>query len=226
MALNADGYNTFQIIYYESFPWPVADQHCRARDCGLLCTGECLSAIHTKHRGQYLRQFAVCAMRSPGQCQSVSLLRRTACATAPHYPFYDITSGCNNNDITEKYGLISFCAGPGYDLVTGWGSANMLQLAWTINNFLAGDSGAHRSIFGSAHHHWYNTDQTISWTVTDTSANGHPPNGVAGFTAFWDLDPGDPYREPPGEATWGSWNSFIPVRKLLMPRRARPTFSL
>ena len=26
-----------------------------------------------------------------------------------------------------------YCAGPGYDEVTGWGSANMLQLAWAIN---------------------------------------------------------------------------------------------
>jgi hypothetical protein len=22
---------------------------------------------------------------------------------APHYPFYDITSGCNNNDVTSEY---------------------------------------------------------------------------------------------------------------------------
>ncbi|MGB8770663.1 MAG: hypothetical protein WCC92_13665, partial [Candidatus Korobacteraceae bacterium] len=116
---------------------------------------------------------------------------------APHYPFYDITIGCNNNDITAKYGLRYFCAGPGYDQVTGWGSANMLQLAWTINYFLAGDSGAPAiTISGPPTYHWYNTDQTISWTATDTSGNGHPPNGVAGSSQAWDADPGDPYSQP------------------------------
>lgn len=62
--------------------------------------------------------------------------------SAPHYPFYDITSGCNSNDITQRYGLTPFCAGPGYDMVTGWGSANMLQLAWMMNAFVAGNSDA------------------------------------------------------------------------------------
>ena len=51
-----------------------------------------------------------------------------------HYPFYDVTSGCNSNDITNAYGLGSYCAGTGYDLTTGWGSFNALQLAWAINN--------------------------------------------------------------------------------------------
>src|ERR1035441_2148126 len=48
---------------------------------------------------------------------------------ASHYPFYDITAGCNNNDITQQYGLNAFCAGPGYDLVTGWGSGHKLAIA-------------------------------------------------------------------------------------------------
>jgi hypothetical protein len=129
---------------------------------------------------------------------------------APHYPFYDITYGCNSNDITQQYGLNAFCAGPGYDLATGWGSANMLQLAWTINNSLAGDSGSPSISFtGPLINHWYTTDQTVSWTVTDTSGNGHPPNGIGGFTALWDVDPGDLYSEPtPGGPSPGSWNSF------------------
>jgi hypothetical protein len=116
---------------------------------------------------------------------------------APHYPFYDITSGCNGNDITQQYGLTPFCAAPGYDMVTGWGSANMLQLAWSINNYLAGDSGPPTiALSGPLLNHWYTTDQPISVTITDTSANGHAPNGVAGFGPFWDVDPGDPYSEP------------------------------
>jgi hypothetical protein len=124
---------------------------------------------------------------------------------APHYPFYDITSGCNNNDITQRYGLQYFCAGPGYDLVTGVGSANMLQLAWTINSFLAGDgAGPTASITGPPVNHWYNTDQSVSWTLTDNNGNGHRPNGPAGASLAWDADPGDPYSAP----TPGGGNSY------------------
>lgn len=124
---------------------------------------------------------------------------------APHYPFYDITQGCNGNDITQRYGLQYFCAGPGYDRVTGWGSANMLQLAWTINYALAGDgAGPAASLSGPPVYHWYNTDQTVSWTLVDNSGNGRPPNGAAGASAAWDADPGDPYSEP----TPGGGNSY------------------
>jgi len=125
--------------------------------------------------------------------------------SAPHYPFYDITSGCNNNDITQEDDLSYFCAGPGYDRVTGWGSANMLQFAWMVNHFLAGDgAGPSAATIGPPVNHWYNTDQTVSWTLTDTTGNGHPPNGAAGSSAAWDADPGDPYSQP----TPGAGNSY------------------
>ena len=131
---------------------------------------------------------------------------------APHYPFYDVTSGCNNNDITQQYGINAYCAGAGYDLVTGWGSANMFQLAWSINNYLAGDSAGPSIAFsGPLKDHWYNTDQPISWTISDATGKGHLPNGVAGFTYYWDSDPGDPYSEPEGTYTYGYYgytNSF------------------
>ena len=67
---------------------------------------------------------------------------------APHYPFYDITSGCNSNDITALLGLTAFCSGPGYDLVTGWGTINALQLSWAINTYIAGDASASRGACG------------------------------------------------------------------------------
>jgi hypothetical protein len=124
---------------------------------------------------------------------------------APHYPFYDITSGCNNNDITALYGLGYYCAGVGRDLITGWGSVNMFQLAWAINTYQAGDFGAPVVAFsGPTPNHWYNSDQVVSWTVADTSADGLPPTGVAGFSQVWDSDPGDVFSEP----TPGSGNSF------------------
>ena len=124
---------------------------------------------------------------------------------APHYPFYDITSGCNNNDITALYGLGYYCAGSGYDEVTGWGSVNMFQLAWAINTYQAGDFGAPVvTLSGPTTNHWYNTDQVVSWTVADTSSDGLPPTGVAGFSQAWDSDPGDVFSEP----TPGAGNSF------------------
>jgi hypothetical protein len=124
---------------------------------------------------------------------------------APHYPFYDITSGCNNNNVTQFYGLGYYCAGSGYDLVTGWGMPNMFELAWAINTYQAGDFGAPGINFsGPAKNRWYNSDQTVSWSLFDTSSDGLPPTGVAGFSQAWDADPGDVFRE----ATPGSGNSF------------------
>ena len=116
---------------------------------------------------------------------------------APHYPFYDVTSGCNSNDITQRLHLHYYCAAPGYDQVTGWGSANMFQLAWSINYLLAGDNqGPSISITGPPINQWYAFDQTINWTMTDQTAGGHLANGVAGSSQAWDADPGNPSSLP------------------------------
>ena len=124
---------------------------------------------------------------------------------APHKPFYDITSGCNNNDITAFYGLSYYCAAAGYDLATGWGSANMLQLAWAINwHHVPGFSIPKVSIPGPATNTWYNTDQEISWTVSAPAGNSYPSDGLAGFTQGWDSIPSD----PSSEATPGSGSSY------------------
>ena len=123
---------------------------------------------------------------------------------APHFPFYDITSGCNSNDITAANSTGYYCAGSGYDAVTGWGTANMLQLAWALNWSTAADQGAPFITFsGPATNTWYNSDQIVSWSVTDTGGN-FPPTGVAGMSQGWDFDPGDVSREP----TPGQGNSF------------------
>src|ERR1700683_3829987 len=114
---------------------------------------------------------------------------------APHYPFYDITSGCNSNNITLMFNLTSYCADPGYDLVTGWGSVNMLQLAWLFNWWAAADLGAPTIQFqGPAVDQWYNSDREVLWLITDTSSTNSPPIGLAGFTGQWDVDPGNGYQ--------------------------------
>jgi len=125
--------------------------------------------------------------------------------SGPHYPFYDILYGCNSNDITLEFGLSSYCAGPGYDLATGWGSANMLQLAWGINWGIASSTaGPSVNYTGPATGVWYNSDQIVGWTVIDNASGGAAPTGLAGFTQGWDSIPADPTRE----ATQGSGNSF------------------
>ncbi len=106
--------------------------------------------------------------------------------SAPHYPFYDITSGCTTNDTIS--GL--WCATPGYDLATGWGSFNALQLAWAINwedNLSYAAPSVNFS--GPATGVWYNTDHAVSWTI---NPNGNV-TGIAGFTQGWDSIPSDPF---------------------------------
>lgn len=125
---------------------------------------------------------------------------------APHYPFYDIMSGCNNNDVTEAHNLTAFCAGPGRDQVTGWGSFNFLQLAWAINFDLVGDFGVPMANFsGPALNKWYNNNQVVSWSIYDTAEPGKEITGVAGFSQAWDTDPGG---DPTSAMSPGSGNSF------------------
>jgi hypothetical protein len=124
---------------------------------------------------------------------------------APHNPFYDITKGCTSNNITAMNHLTAWCAGPGFDLATGWGSANMMQLAWGINwELIPAYGNPFLSFSGPAKSTWYNTSQRVDWTLSDTGSGGLPAPGVAGFTQGWDTIPADPQSEPHG----GSGNSF------------------
>ena len=124
---------------------------------------------------------------------------------APHNPFYDITSGCNSNDITALYGLTTYCAKTGYDQATGWGSANMMQLAWGINwELIPAYGNPSLTFYGPATNTWYNTNQEVSWSLADAGSGSFPAPGVAGFTQGWDSIPADPQSEAHG----GSGNSF------------------
>lgn len=128
---------------------------------------------------------------------------------APHYPFYDITSGCNGNDITATSAFFPFCAGPGYDAVTGWGSFNALQLSWAISTYLAGDFGAPTVTFAypsgySTANPWYNSNQILTWKVADTNNGKYATVGVAGFTQVLD----GTINDPVSQATPGTGNSY------------------
>jgi hypothetical protein len=125
---------------------------------------------------------------------------------AQHDPYYDTLTGCNSNNFTVNDNLLSFCATTGWDAATGWGSANMMQLAWGINWQMIPAYGVPSIAFtGPATGVWYNSNQQVNWTVTDgVSAGSDPPTGVAGFTQGWDSIPADPYSEAHG----GAGNSF------------------
>ena len=126
-------------------------------------------------------------------------------ADAPYSPFYDITSGCNSNDVTAANNLNFFCAGPGYDLVTGWGSANMLHLAWAINWYLTDDIGPLEVDFsGPPRNQWYNTNQIVNWNIFDRVGSSFTL--PAGFSSAWDAYPdgGAVLSEP----TPGCCNNF------------------
>jgi hypothetical protein len=118
---------------------------------------------------------------------------------APHNPFYDMLSGCSDNDVTAADDLFYYCAYTGYDPITGWGSANMMQLAWGINwELIPADGVPSLSFGGPATNTWFNTDQIVDWDLSDGSSNGLTPPGIAGFTLGWDTIPTDSYSEPHG----------------------------
>jgi Pro-kumamolisin, activation domain len=193
IALNADWYHTPQNYYYDGS---------LSGNGGTSIVAPELAGFFAQEDSYLLYEGDICGSGS-SPCAPFGNanypLYESGIDGAPHDPFYDITSGCNSNNVGTGY-----CAGPGYDLVTGWGSANMLQLAWAFNWHLLADDGRPTVAFsGPTPGVWYKTDQTVGVTVTDTGG-GFPPSGVAGFSAAWDADPGD----PTSEATPGTGNSF------------------
>ncbi|MFI5117922.1 MAG: protease pro-enzyme activation domain-containing protein [Terriglobales bacterium] len=202
LALNADGYNTPQSFFFNGI---------RDATGGTSIASPEMAGFYAQANAYLLYIGSIvgntCGSSYSAPCAPLGNANPYLYAEgygqfAPHYPFYDITSGCNGNDVTQQYGLTPLCAAPGYDMVTGWGSANMLQLSWMLNDFMAGDGAGPAITFsGPQPYRWYNTGQWVSWTVTDRSGNGHLPNGVAGSNYYWDdypwyVDPGDAYSEP------------------------------
>lgn len=206
IALNADGVYAPQSFYYEGRLQPVGGTSIAAPEIAGFYAQENAYLLYIQNIVGNTCGPALNAPCAPmGDVKPALYKEGLDQLHAAHYPFYDITQGCNDNNITQEYRLTAYCAGVGFDQVTGWGSANMLQLAWTINTYLAGDFGAPRVTFsGPSPNRWYNSDQTVRWSITATSTNGHRPIGVAGFSAEWDHDPGDEYAEP----TPGSGNTY------------------
>jgi hypothetical protein len=203
LALNADWYNTPQNMYFGGALSGNGGTSIVAPSiAGFFAnTNAYLDFVATQNGGCY--GTTTCAPIGNGNWYLYYLYGNSG--YAPHYPFYDIVSGCNNNDITAFYGLGYYCAGSGYDAVTGIGSFNALQLARGITTYRAGDFVAPTATFtGPLVNHWFNTDQTVSWTVADQGSWGLPATGVGGFTQSWDSYISD----STSEATPGSGDSF------------------
>jgi hypothetical protein len=193
IALNADWYNTPQNIYFEGG---------LSGNGGTSIVAPELAGFFAQEDAYLLAEGNICGTGSSACAPFGNAnypLYESGIDGAPHNPYYDITSGCNTNNVGTGY-----CAGTGYDLVTGWGSANMLQLAWAFNWHLLADDGRPAVTFsGPTPNVWYNTDQTVGINVADTGG-GFPASGVAGFSDAWNVDPGD----PTSAATPGAGNSF------------------
>lgn len=200
IALNADWYNTPQNMYFEG---------ALQGNGGTSIVAPSMAGFFANSNAYLLSLGYICSSATttcgPIGNANYPIYEANQDGTGSRYPFYDITSGCNNNDVTAFYGLNYYCAGTGWDPVTGWGSVNMLQLAWTMNWFNTPDIGAPEVSFsGPAVNTWYNSDQIVSWSVIDYTEGGIPGTGIAGFTQGWDAIP----SEPSSEATPGSGNSF------------------
>jgi hypothetical protein len=137
--------------------------------------------------------------------------RANAGNQAGHVPFYDTTKGCNSNGVTIEYKLKAYCAKEGYDQATGWGSSNMLQLAWAINWELGGAYGTPYVTFsGPETHKWYNSNQTVRWKINDFSGKSSiPGTGIAGEAQGWDSLASDPRSEPRGLVPSSTNNFFF-----------------
>lgn len=178
--------------------------------CGTSEVAPELAGLFAQFNSYLLSEGVICGGGGTGQCSPFGNpnwdVYREAVVTgggrAPHYPFYDVTSGCNNGPASSG----GYCAGTGYDMATGWGSFNALQLARAVNWEAVWDShGPVITYSGPAVNHWYHTDQTIGWTLTDPLQSGDVvASGPAGFTQGWDGIPLDPFSH----ATPGSGDSF------------------
>jgi len=193
ISLNADWYHTPQNIYFGG---------ALSGNGGTSVVAPELAGFFAQEDSYLLYEGSICGSGSSA-CAPLGNanypIYESGIDGAPHDPFYDITSGCNSNNVGTGY-----CAGAGYDLVTGWGSANMLQLAWAINWHTLADDGRPTVTFsGPTPGTWYRTDQTVGISVADTGG-GFPASGVAGFTDGWNSIPAD----PTSEATPGSGNAF------------------
>jgi hypothetical protein len=138
-------------------------------------------------------------------------------SSTPRNPFYDIKAsspfqaavdciGGDKDSNGNQQGLAApYCAADGYDEATGWGSFNMLRMAWAAAYDLGHGAFPDLNLTGPTTNTWYNTDKTVDFTVTSPVVSGtSAAYGVAGYNAQWDKAVDD----TPNPGTPGRGNSY------------------
>jgi hypothetical protein len=118
-----------------------------------------------------------------------------------HAAFYDINDGsCNGGSQGNGY-----CTSAGYDLATGWGSVNMLQLGWGLIDVVTHGTRPDVAFNGPATNTWYKNDQVVKFTIVAANPQGTSASvRVAGHTAQWD----GAVADVTSHSTPGSGDSF------------------
>jgi hypothetical protein len=208
LALNADWYNTPQWLYFGGG---------LGGNGGTSIVAPETAGFFAQENAYLLALGNICGASGSSPCAPMGAvnpyLYSAGAGGARSNPFYDVTSGCNNNDITALYSLGYYCAGAGWDPVTGWGVYNFLQLAWAINWLHVPGYSFPVVNFSSSYstNTWYNSDPYVTWTVSAPAESSFPSPGTSGFSQEWDGDPGNPTSEAtPGYSGFPSspYNAF------------------
>jgi hypothetical protein len=192
ISLNGDWFNSPQSVFFNG-GW--------SGNGGTSISAPMMAGFFAQENAYGIELGSICgggsAACSPlGQAGQPLYLAANTHAAQGKNPMYDITSGCTSNEVGS-----GFCGITGYDRASGWGTPNMLQLAWALNYWNMPEASPPTvNISGPATNTYLNSG-SLSWTTSD---NGSPPSGVSGWTAKWDSDPGD----PSSHATPGAGDSF------------------
>jgi len=104
--------------------------------------------------------------------------------------FHDVTTG--NNVVTTPCSsrncsntAVGYYAGPGFDLVTGWGSVDVAKLfeAWAGGSFSTGTGPSTTSMTLTSNLHDVAAADTVFLIASVTGANGATPTGTVEFSA-------------------------------------------
>ena len=172
--------------------------------CGTSDAAPALAGITAMMDAYALSQGSNCGSAGTRACAPLGLLnwyiwdQGISVNYAPHQPFYDITSGDNDNGTNTG----TYPTKTGYDLATGWGSFNALQLYREIDWYNTFDDHYPLVQFAGASPQWYKSEATVSWTISDPKQGTDvAASGIGGFSQEWDGDPGDPIHDAtPGSA--------------------------
>ena len=131
VSLNGDWFNSPQSVYFNgSF----------SGNGGTSISAPMMAGFYAQQNSYGLELGSICGSGSAacapiGQAGQQLYLAANSHAAQGKNAFYDITSGCTTNEVGS-----GFCGITGYDRASGWGTPNMLQLAWANNYWNMGEA--------------------------------------------------------------------------------------